>query len=330
MNKNIKVGVVIPVRNEEEKIIEAIESIALTNKARFYFVVVDDASDDNTVANVRALYEKHSLQGVVVENSPRQGAGTARNTGIDHLPDVDYVLFADADDRMCPGALDVLIGSGEKTGADVVLGKYRYFHGDNGEFRGMVKDDEKHWERVLNGDAAKTFQLSSYGAFLETVNYPWNKLLRFDFLKAIELRFSETPVHNDILAHWLILMSSYRIALVDHVVCEHRVYQRRAQITNISDGRRLALFKALEDVEDLFRKNAGWKRSYYHFFLRFKWDLARWAYGRLENEYKQEFMETYRRSLKDFDMLTYLGVAETSPDLAVNYAYLKFGMKSLE
>lgn len=329
MSENFKAGIVIPVRNEQEKIVEAIESIALNNKTLPYFVLVDDASVDNTINNLKVLFERRHINGVIVENKVHQGAGAGRNAGIDNLPDVDFVLFFDADDRMCPGALDVLVNSAEQTGSDVVLGKYQYFSGEGVGIRRMVKDDELHWNNVLKGRRTASFHLSSYGEFLETVNYPWNKLLRFDFIKNIDLRFSNTPVHNDIFAHWQILMSAHQITLLDYVVCEHRVYKARDQITNISDDRRLALFNALADVENLFNRNLQWKKQYYHFFLRFKLDLAKWAYGRLESEYKHQFMEVFRNSLEDFDILSFFKAANYFSEVAADHAFIKFGMKEL-
>lgn len=329
MNKNKKVGIVIPVRNEQKKIVETIESILLYTKTQVYFVIVDDASDDNTISVAKTLFEKHSIKGVIVENETQKGAGAVRNDGITHLPSVDYVLFFDADDRMCPESLDILVARAEQTGADVVLGKYQYLSGDSGDICGMVKDDELHWENILKGKSTASFNISKYGEFLETVNYPWNKLLRFDFIKNINLRFSCTPVHNDIFAHWLILMSSAKITLVDYLVCEHRVYKNRAQITNISDERRLALFNALSDVEALFKSNPLWRKNYYRSFLNFKLNLGKWAYRRLENDYKDTFMKSFRKSLSGFDMKTFFDTAYYLPKLAVDLAFIKYGVKNL-
>ena len=39
-------------------------------------------------------------------------------------------------------------------------------------------------------------------------NYPWNKVVRTDHYRHTGLRYGSTPVHNDILGHWLTLLDA--------------------------------------------------------------------------------------------------------------------------
>lgn len=329
LNKKNEVGVIIPVRNEERNIIKTIEFIAFKNVTPIRFIIVDDASSDNTVGNVKAFFKKNGINGIIVENEIRQGAGNARNIGLTKLKDVDYVMFFDSDDRMFPGAIDALVRGSKNSGSDVVIGKYEHLYGKIAFSRGMSRRDEEIWDGILGRKYSITFNLSFYGEFLETVNYPWNKLLRYDFIKKINLRFSDTVVHNDIFAHWFSLLSSNHITLVDITVCEHKVQKKKSQITNISDERRLSLFKALNEVDNLLIKNLYWKKKYYNNFLKFKLELVKWAYNLLENYYKEQFVDLFLESIINFDMETFSNLAESYPKIAADYAFMKYRLKEL-
>lgn len=329
MNKYNKVGVIIPVRNEERNIIKTIESIALKNNTPLCFIVVDDASSDNTVQNVKAVFKRNNINGILVENKIKQGAGISRNIGLTKLKDVDYVMFFDADDRMFPGAVDVLVRNAEDTGSDVVVGKYEHYRGDIGFSFGMSRRDEEIWNEILGRKYSVSFNISLYGPFLETVNYIWNKLLRFDFIKKIELHFSDTEVHNDIYAHWLTLLSSNYITLIDCAICKHKIYKNKSQIHNISNEKRLALFTVLNEVDILFKENDYWKRNFYSFFLRFKMELSKWVYNRLEKDYKERFMSLFLESINDFNIETFSIIAELYPSIAADYAFMKYGIEEL-
>ena len=64
-------------------------------------VVVDDGSTDSTADLLAALDDPR----VTVVSQPNAGVSTARNAGVAALPEVDAVLFLDADDWLAPDAL---------------------------------------------------------------------------------------------------------------------------------------------------------------------------------------------------------------------------------
>lgn len=92
------VSVVIPCHNYAHFLNEAIESVLRQEYRPFEIVVVDDGSTDQT-PRVTASYPS-----VRYCYQPNAGLAAARNKGISESRG-GYILFLDADDRLCAGAL---------------------------------------------------------------------------------------------------------------------------------------------------------------------------------------------------------------------------------
>lgn len=94
-------SVVIPVRDMERYLGEAIESALAQGPVLDEVIVVDDGSRDGSLARARAY------EGVTVLSCRGEGAGAARNEGLARVRS-PFVLFLDADDRLRPRALERL------------------------------------------------------------------------------------------------------------------------------------------------------------------------------------------------------------------------------
>lgn len=333
MLKDSIVTVIIPVKNEEDKVIECIKSIANNNSITTSFIVIDDNSDDNTFNNVQALFSDRDYNGQVFlnDNSFGVGAGGARNLGLSKITHkTEYVLFFDGDDTMPEGALDKVVAQADNTDCDVVVAKYDYIKHSNPLFSiGMNRGDNEIWKRIAKNKDIVSFDIAKNGFFLEMVNYPWNKLIRYDYLKEINLRFSTTPVHNDIFAHWQVLMNSRKITLVNTSICNHFVLDGNNQITNIADARRLVVFDVLNELEQEIVNNKKFFELYYHFFLRFKIGLLKWAKAKFKDDpdLLDEFNKRVESSYELMDVDFLFKVSEKMPNIAAEAVYLKLGIK---
>ena len=132
------VSVVIPARNEERDVEQAVRSQLRQDYERFEVVAVDDRSTDSTPAILTRLAAEDSRLRVVSGAEPppgwlgkphalRQGAAAARG---------ELLLFVDADVRYEPAALSEAIGHLEREGLDFLTLLPRV------EMRGF-------WENVL-------------------------------------------------------------------------------------------------------------------------------------------------------------------------------------
>lgn len=92
------ISVIIPVRDGERFLAEALQSVLSQLPRPREVIVVDDGSSDCSIEIAR------SFEAVTVLRQGKEGAAAARNRGIAHATS-DLVAFLDADDVWAPGKL---------------------------------------------------------------------------------------------------------------------------------------------------------------------------------------------------------------------------------
>ena len=97
-----KVSIIIPVWNQEELVIRALDSIPRRDDIEV--VVVDDASTDKTLPNVLAYVDAHPDMVIrVYHNAENKGLGYTKNVCYDNAKG-EYIHELDSDDYLYTGA----------------------------------------------------------------------------------------------------------------------------------------------------------------------------------------------------------------------------------
>jgi glycosyltransferase involved in cell wall biosynthesis len=114
------VSVVVPVRDGERYIEEALRSVAGQTYQPLEVIVVDDGSRDRSVELARGL-------GARVERQPAKGQAAARNRGV-RLSRGKLLSFLDADDLWPPDKIERQVGAVDAhPEVDLVFGHLRQF-----------------------------------------------------------------------------------------------------------------------------------------------------------------------------------------------------------
>ncbi|MEV4801556.1 glycosyltransferase family 2 protein [Nonomuraea sp. NPDC049421] len=114
----ITLSVVVPVRDGERFIADALTSLCRNAAPGFEFIVVDDGSVDATADIVAGF--AGDLPGLTVLRNPEPlGLADARNTGLTAATG-RYVTFMDGDDWLAPGHLARLVAAIDGLGCDFV------------------------------------------------------------------------------------------------------------------------------------------------------------------------------------------------------------------
>jgi hypothetical protein len=291
------VSVIIPMHNASSTISGLVESFLQVDAASVEVVVVDDASTDGSADLVLALDRPE----VVVERLPtNRGAGIARNHGFARATG-RYSLFFDADDEIHPVALTSAIGALDDTGCDVAVLPYRYRRGGSTQFEGMNSFDLGAWSRYATAPR-RVARLHDVPRLLGFSNYPWNKLLATDHYRRTGLRFGGTPVHNDVLGHWLTLLDAGSILLLDQPLCTHVVKAGGRNLTNRESRARLSLVDALEETYTELEARPEKRNRFSHHYWDFVLRVAGWAGSRLTPDVVDEFNVRLQRHLLRMDL----------------------------
>lgn len=112
------VSVILPVYNKIKYLPTTLPSLLSQTYRDFELIAVDDGSTDGSGDFLDRLAKTDTR--VKVIRQPNAGVSAARNAALDRASG-DYVVFADADDTVCPDWLEVLAKEAETSGADIVV-----------------------------------------------------------------------------------------------------------------------------------------------------------------------------------------------------------------
>lgn len=112
----MKLTIIIPVYNQEELILRALDSIPVRDDIEV--IVIDDGCTDHTWMRLRQYQERSALNLCLLYNETNQGVAVAVNKGLDNASG-EYVVLLGSDDYFLQNALNEAIDT-ELNGADLV------------------------------------------------------------------------------------------------------------------------------------------------------------------------------------------------------------------
>ena len=157
----IKVSVVIPVYNQEELVINCLESIPKRDDIEI--ICVNDGSIDNTLTSLKE-YKKNVYNKLnIITYKKNKGVSYARNKGLEAAKG-EYILFVDSDDYLYPDAFNILMNKYLK-GQDMIYyamennyDKVWYVNNDTVSIRvGMFKFIRKEFIGDLRFEVGKQY-----------------------------------------------------------------------------------------------------------------------------------------------------------------------------
>lgn len=120
----MKISVIVAAYNAEKYLEETLDSLLHQSMDDYELIVVNDGSEDDTLAILREYEEEFPIMTVIDQENG--GPSAARNAGLD-VAKGDYVFFFDADDILESDALRSLYERAVKRKADLVIAKYDIF-----------------------------------------------------------------------------------------------------------------------------------------------------------------------------------------------------------
>lgn len=151
------VSIVIPAFRAERFIAETLDSVVNQTYPFWEAFVVDDGSNDNTVAIART-YQSEKLRVIVQQN---QGACVARNKGL-ALSSGKYVQFLDADDVLSLDKIEQQVEVLEQHPECLAISPTVHFM-DGEDYKSMAPREESAW--IFDTDDVVDFLVRLYGGY---------------------------------------------------------------------------------------------------------------------------------------------------------------------
>ena len=118
---NIKLSILIPVYNMENKISICLDSL-FNNKIIYNceIIIVDDCSTDNSINVIKDYISNNKITNIIlIQHKENKGLAVARQTA--YLKSSgDYIICIDSDDWVESDFLDTLYFEAKKTNADII------------------------------------------------------------------------------------------------------------------------------------------------------------------------------------------------------------------
>lgn len=190
-----RVTVVVPARDIEGFIGEALESLIAQTFTDWQAIVVDDGSFDMTGDIARAL-ARIDTRLRIVHNARPEGLGAARNRGV-QLAESEYLAFLDGDDVFERNALETWVSTLDRSGSDFAMAAYtRLREQPDGTYApGRIQP----WVGLACAPPADGITLAERPEAVGNV-VAWSKMYRTDFWRTNSLAFPGGAYEDQVLA----------------------------------------------------------------------------------------------------------------------------------
>ncbi|MQY44171.1 glycosyltransferase [Epibacterium sp. SM1969] len=243
-------SLVIPAYNDASGLARTLRYFE-TCSAAVEILLVDDGSEDNTAEVVEQARLPASVTLEYHRQPHNQGPAAARNLGIENAR-ADRLLFLDADDILTPNIFALLDQVDLRQ--DFILFKHHLAtRKDQIHSYNMHLADRQFFSNLARGGyPAESLRLKDCPEAAGTVNFPWNKLYRRDFLLEQEIRFPDYRMHEDILFHWQCFLRCGDFAVLNWAppLLTHFELPAAGRATHYVGEKRLAVVDLLAQVED--------------------------------------------------------------------------------
>ena len=247
-----KVSVIIPLYNAHPYLAE-LKQLWEQTLNDFELILVDDCSQDDTWEQLQRFKSDYPERTIILARNERNlGPGGTRNHGLS-LSSGQYVIFLDGDDRYEPTMLEKMAAKLDETCADVVCCGL-YHHHQDGQSKAILftpdfVDQTDIYNQMKRGIADK-INLPAFDAVLfhpSILPYPWNKMVRHEFLQANHITFPDLCTSEDRCWVVQLVLKAQKIVLINEPL--YHYIKRPNSITTENSARTLSAILAQLEFE---------------------------------------------------------------------------------
>lgn len=287
---NIQLSIVIPTYNYAHTLTRAVTSVANQLCDKTELIVIDDGSTDNTSEILSQLKSRFDSK-LSIYTKSNGGLAATRNFGISKAIG-NYLVFLDADDEMCDGAVDAIqTHLLNNSTAMVIGGHYSVFSNGKRKLHMPAALPDQPLKRLAGYLLNKTVSISNGACVMrkdifDKVKYPEHfrnsedipifayVLSQFN-CSTLQVALANIYKHDDSLRHNAVFADAVGLQLVDEVFSPQRIPHELQILKKPFKVQRLLSLSRVSYESDQFEK----ARHYYLKAFKLNWRvLFNWPY----------------------------------------------------
>lgn len=241
-----KVTIGIPVFRVENYIMRTMESALSQTYSDIEFLVVDDASDDQSLDILESIRQTHPRGGAmrILTHSKNLGVSESRNEIIDNASG-DFLYFMDSDDVIDINTMSLLMHEIEEHQADVAFGSYERI-----ELSGECSLFQYPKMFFEDADSFADFAYQRYAGFQASA---CNYLVKLSLIRKNNLRFYKADFWEDMAFTLNLVTMANRAVLLPDItytyLCRENSLSNSWHQETINKDKIVQYFKAIEQLK---------------------------------------------------------------------------------
>ncbi|MDE6055536.1 MAG: glycosyltransferase family 2 protein [Lachnospiraceae bacterium] len=245
-----KITFVVPAYNVADTIQRTIDSILNQTDDRYFIVIVNDGSTDNT-DEICLTYSKKYPDKITYISQENRGLGGARNRGMDMVK-TEYVSFLDSDDWLMPEYVERInqqLEDKKNQRAEIIMVLPQIYHEGSKVISAWY--DEALFQEVFPEDGYIINPQTDRRIYQFEVSQS-RKLLKMEFVRKIDFRFREKIKWEDVYPHFYLLSQCEYCMGIRSVGFYYRI-GTKGQITASHGKDRLDILAVFDELLDFVK-----------------------------------------------------------------------------
>lgn len=256
----MKVSIIIPVFEVTAYIQRCIKSVMNQTYENIECVIVDDATQDDSIAKCEQLIEDYEgpVEFRILHHQNNRGLSAARNTGLNAAAG-NYVYFLDGDDEIAPDCIEKLIRPVlNDTTIEMVKG-VAWRKDEDGSISPSIPGFRQQEMDIVSLEAVRDYFFRNNLSVAA-----WNKLIRRDFLNQHQLYFKEGVLFEDTL--WTFFVVKYLSHIYTIPDVTYYYHKRPNSITTGTSKKEKAYYWGLvyEEIANNFTHGESGREAKYY------------------------------------------------------------------
>ena len=270
--------VIVPAYNVETHIRQCLDSLIFQTEKNHRIVVVNDGSTDRT-PEILQQYAREYPDFLEVIHQENKGLGAARNVGLLHV-NTPFVTFLDSDDWQDPQFVEkvrTLLERQEELPDIVFTLPWHFDTACNG--LGQWKDHDL-LKQIFFSNPLRTWDSAVCNVQNELSLYALEpstnrRVYRMDFLRRIDLHFTEGRAWEDVAPHFHAVHHAERCIAIQDTGFSYRV-NTGGQITAGGGASRLDVVPVFDEALER-AKEEQWTDFEIAYIIRMMMDFCKWS-----------------------------------------------------